>query len=161
METRFDRRLSEHDRRLDDLSDKVDFFVRSSLPPKEGVLFDGQVFDAHLFVCDLIGRTKKRIILIDNYIDATVLTLLDKREHGVHASIYTERISEQLRLDISRHNKQYPHIEVKEASRRFHDRFIVIDDTLYHIGASVKDLGKKLFAFSQMNINPSLILNNI
>lgn len=87
METRFDRRLSEHDRRLDDLSDKVDFFVRSSLPPKEGVLFDGQVFAAHLFVCDLIGRAKKRIILIDNYIDATVLTLLDKREYGVHASI--------------------------------------------------------------------------
>lgn len=161
MESRIDHRLSEHDRRLDDLSDKVDFFVRTSLPPREGIVFDGQIFDAHLFVCDLVKRAKSRIILIDNYIDAKVLTLLDNRNAGVEATIYTELISDVLRLDINRHNSQYPHIEVKVPVRRIHDRFMIIDDTLYHIGASIKDLGKKLFAFSQMGMSPDAILDVI
>lgn len=160
MESRIDHRLSEHDNQIKELSGKVDFFLRTSLPPKEGVLFDGQIFDAYLFVCDLVKRAKKRIVLIDNYIDETVLTLLDKRHAGVIATIYTKRISRQLQLDMERHNDQYTPIDVRTASN-IHDRFMVIDDTLYHIGASIKDLGLKLFAFSKMETSPSVILDNI
>lgn len=160
MESRIDHRLSEHDNQIKELSGKVDFFLRTSLPPKEGVLFDGQIFDAYLFVCDLVKRAKKRIVLIDNYIDETVLTLLDKRHAGVIATIYTKRISRQLQLDMERHNDQYAPIDVRTAPN-IHDRFIVIDDILYHIGASIKDLGLKLFAFSKMETSPSIILDNL
>lgn len=160
MESRIDHRLSEYDNQIKELSGKVDFFLRTSLPPKEGVLFDGQIFDAYLFVSDLIKRAKKRIVLIDNYIDETVLTLLDKRRSGVVATIYTKRKSRQLQLDMERHNDQYAPIDVRTAPN-IHDRFIVIDDILYHIGASIKDLGLKLFAFSKMETSPSLILDNL
>lgn len=160
MESRIDRRLLEHDKRLDDLTGKVDFFLKTSLPPREGVLFDGQIFDAYVFVCDLIKRARKRIVLIDNYIDETVLTLLNKRNRGVLATVYTKRIDDNLRLDIERHNDQYMPVNVRTASN-IHDRFLIIDDTLYHIGASIKDLGKKLFAFSQMETSPNAILDNI
>ena len=160
MELRIDHRLSEYDRRLDDLTGKVDFFVRTSLPPREGILFDGQIFDAYVFVCDLIKRARKRIILIDNYIDETVLTLLNKRNRGVGATIYTKRIDKNLRVDIERHNDQYSPVDVRTAPN-IHDRFLIIDDTLYHIGASIKDLGKKLFAFSQMEVSPVTILDNL
>lgn len=158
MESRIDHRLAEHDCQLKDLSDKVDFFLHTTLPPKEGVLFDGQIFDAYVFVCDLIRRAKKRIILIDNYVDETVLTLLDKRADGVNATIYTKRPDRMLRLDIIRHNDQYSQIDIRITSN-IHDRFMVIDDILYHIGASIKDLGKKLFAFSKMEMPPSIVLN--
>ena len=158
MENRIDHRLAEHDCQLKELSDKVDFFLHTTLPPKEGVLFDGQIFDAYVFVCDLIRRAKKRIILIDNYVDETVLTLLDKRAEGVNATIYTKRPDRMLRLDISRHNDQYSQIDIRITSN-IHDRFMVIDDILYHIGASIKDLGKKLFAFSKMEMPPSIVLN--
>ena len=160
MESRIDHRLLEHDKRLDDLTGKVDFFLKKSLPPREGVLFDGQIFDAYVFVCDLIKRARKRIVLIDNYIDETVLTLLNKRNRGVLATVYTKRIDDNLRLDIERHNDQYMPVNVRTASN-IHDRFLIIDDTLYHIGASIKDLGKKLFAFSQMETHPNVILDNI
>lgn len=160
MESRIDHRLSEHDQQIMELSGKVDFFLKTSLPPREGVLFDGQIFDAYVFVCDLIKRAHKRIILIDNYIDETVLTLLNKRNRGVLATIYTKRIDANLRLDIERHNDQYAPINVR-TSRGIHDRFLIIDDTLYHIGASIKDLGKKLFAFSQMETSPTVILDNL
>ena len=160
MESRIDHRLLEHDKRLDDLTGKVDFFLKTSLPPREGVLFDGQIFDAYVFVCDLIKRARKRIVLIDNYIDETVLTLLNKRNRGVLATVYTKRIDDNLRLDIERHNDQYMPVNVRTASN-IHDRFLIIDDTLYHIGASIKDLGKKLFAFSQMETSPNVILDNI
>ena len=160
MESRIDHRLSEHDNQIKELSDKVDFFLRTSLPPKEGILFDGQIFDAYVFVCDLIKRAKKRVVLIDNYIDETVLTLLDKRHSGVLATIYTKRINRQLQLDIERHNDQYAPIDVRTA-HDIHDRFIVIDNTLYHIGASIKDLGLKLFAFSRMETSPSVILDKL
>ena len=160
MESRIDHRLLEHDKRLDDLTGKVDFFLKTSLPSREGVLFDGQIFDAYVFVCDLIKRARKRIVLIDNYIDETVLTLLNKRNRGVLATIYTKRIDDNLRLDIERHNDQYMPVNVRTASN-IHDRFLIIDDTLYHIGASIKDLGKKLFAFSQMETSPNVILDNI
>lgn len=160
MESRIDHRLSEHDSQIKELSGKVDFFLRTSLPPKEGIFFDGQIFDAYGFVCDLVKRAKKRIVLIDNYIDETVLTLLDKRNNGVWATIYTKRIDRQLQLDIERHNDQYAPIEVRQA-QRIHDRFMVIDDTLYHIGASIKDLGMKLFAFSKMESSPEMILDSL
>lgn len=160
MESRIDHRLSEHDNQIKELSGKVDFFLKTSLPPREGILFDGQIFDAYVFVSDLVRRARKRIVLIDNYIDETVLTLLDKRGSGVTAVIYTQEIRKKLRLDVDRHNDQYSPIDVRTA-RNIHDRFLIIDDTLYHIGASIKDLGKKLFAFSQMEASPSAILNNI
>lgn len=160
MESRIDHRLSEHDQQIRELSGKVDFFLKTSLPPREGVLFDGQIFDAYVFVCDLIKRAHKRIILIDNYIDETVLTLLNKRNRNVLATIYTKRIDDNLRLDIERHNDQYAPINVRTAPN-IHDRFLIIDNTLYHIGASIKDLGKKLFAFSQMETSPAVILDNL
>ncbi|MDE6226502.1 MAG: virulence RhuM family protein [Muribaculaceae bacterium] len=160
MESRIDHRLSEHDNQIKELSGKVDFFLRTSLPPNEGILFDGQIFDAYVFICGLIKRANKRIILIDNYIDETVLTLLDKRHSGVFATIYTKKINRQLQLDIERHNDQYVPIDVRTAPD-IHDRFMVIDDTLYHIGASIKDLGLKLFAFSKMETSPSVILDKL
>lgn len=160
MESRIDHRLSEHDQQIRELTGKVDFFLKTSLPPREGVLFDGQIFDAYVFVCDLIKRARKRIILIENYIDETVLTLLNKRSRGVLATIYTKRIDNNLRLDIERHNDQYAPISVRTAPN-IHDRFLIIDNTLYHIGASIKDLGMKLFAFSQMETSPAVILDHL
>lgn len=160
MESRIDRRLLEHDKRLDDLTDKVDFFIRTSLPPKEGVFFNGQIFDAHEFICRLIKSATERIILIDNYVDESVLVQLDNRNSGVSALTYTGDISRTFRQSINRHNRQYAPIEVKTAEK-IHDRFLIIDNTLYHIGASVKDLGKKLFAFSKLEISPEYILENL
>lgn len=156
MESRIDRRLLEHDKRLDDLTDKVDFFIRTSLPPKEGVFFNGQIFDAHEFICRLIKSANKRIILIDNYVDESVLVQLDNRNADVSAVIYTGEISRTFRQSVNRHNRQYAPIDVRTADR-IHDRFLIIDDTLYHIGASIKDLGKKLF----VEISPDYILANI
>ena len=160
MENRIDRRLLEHDKRLDDLTDKVDFFIRTSLPPKEGVFFNGQIFDAHEFICRLIKSANNRIILIDNYVDESVLVQLDNRNADVSAVIYTGDISRTFRQSVNRHNRQYAPIDVRTADR-IHDRFLIIDDTLYHIGASIKDLGKKLFAFSKLEISPDYILANI
>lgn len=161
MESRIDHRLSEYDRRLNELTDKVDFFVKASLPPVEGIFFNGQIFDAYKFVCGLVKSAKKRIILIDNYVDESVLTLFDKRGDDVKAMIYTDaERSKQIRLDLQRHNRQYAPIEIKYVAD-IHDRFLIIDDTLYHIGASIKDLGKKLFAFSKMQIAPAVILDTL
>ncbi len=149
IESRIDRRLSEHDRRIDDLSDKVDFFVRTSLPAREGVFFEGQIFDAYTLMCDLVRSARRRIIMIDNYKDDSVFRQLDKRAAGVSATIFTPTVSRTLRQDLERHNSQYTPIEVRTYSKA-HDRFLIIDDTVYHVGASFKDLGKKLFAFSRM-----------
>ncbi|MDE5794375.1 MAG: virulence RhuM family protein [Muribaculaceae bacterium] len=149
IENRMDRRFLEHDKRLDDLTNKVDFLVKTSTPPLEGVFFDGQIFDAYALVCDLILKAQKRIIIIDNYADYSVLRQLDKRATGVHALIYTSNKNEAIKTDIKRHNSQYPSIELRLFAKA-HDRFLIIDDTIYHIGASLKDLGKKLFAFSRL-----------
>lgn len=149
MEDRIDRRLSDHDQKLDDLRKDVDFFVRTSLPPKEGILFQGQIFDANVVMSRLIESANRRIVLIDNYVDATVLTQLDKRKPGVKATIYTQEIKPVLRQDLRLHNRQYPEITIR-VYHGAHDRFLIIDETVYHIGASLKDLGKKLFAFSEM-----------
>ena len=141
-------------------SEKIDFFVRTSLPPIEGIFFEGQVFDAHVFVSDLIRNAKTRIVLIDNYIDDTVLKLLDKRSPSVKATIYTKQISPALQTDINLHNTQYEPINI-QVFEDSHDRFLMIDETVYHIGASLKDLGKKWFAFSKMDISSTLLLSKM
>lgn len=157
LEEKVDTRLLQHDKQLDYLTDKVDFFVRTSLPPVEGIFYDGQIFDAYNFVADLIRTARKSILLIDNYVDDSVLMMLSKRDKGVTATIYTYTISNQLNLDIQKHNSQYPQIEVK-TYKQSHDRFLIIDNTdVYHIGASLKDLGKKMFAFSKLGIPPKTI----
>ena len=142
-------RLTAIEHRLDIHEKKINFFVRSSLPPVEGIFFDGQIYDAYAFVADLVRKAARRIVLIDNYIDDTVLTMLSKRTPGVEATIYTGKISKQLQLDIDKHNAQYHPIEVRTFSKA-HDRFLIIDDAVYLIGASIKDLGKKWFGFTLM-----------
>ena len=142
-------RLTAIERRLDDHEKKIDFFIQSSLPPKQGIFFDGQIYDAYAFVADLVRKAARRIVLIDNYIDDTVLTMLSKRTAGVEAVIYTAKVSKQLQLDIDKHNAQYPQVEVRTFSKA-HDRFLIIDDTVYLVGASIKDLGKKWFGFTLM-----------
>ena len=134
------------DHRIDEIFRRLD---EGMYKPKQGIFFDNQIYDAYSFVSELVKSAKQRIILIDNYVDESVLTLLDKREDTVSAIIYTQQISRQLRLDVDRHNSQYPLIEIS-VFRRSHDRFLCIDDTVYHVGASIKDLGKKWFAFSKM-----------
>lgn len=129
--------------------------------PKQGIFFDGQIYDAYTFVANLIRDAKSSIVLIDNYIDDTVLTLLDKRNNDVTASIYTDRISRNLQLDINRHNAQYPPISIG-IYRKAHDRFLILDSKIYHIGASIKDLGKKIFGFSLMkDLDVMDLLNKI
>ncbi len=151
LEDRMDRRFENQDRRISELNEKVDFIVRSSLQPKEGVFFNGQIFDAYYLVADIIRSANKRIVLIDNYIDDTVLVQLSKRKPGVTVDIYTANISRQLQQDTDHHNIQYPGVSLRKYVRA-HDRFLIIDETVYHIGASLKDLGKKLFAFSRMDV---------
>ncbi len=141
--------LRNHEIQLIAHQQKIDFFVRTSLPPIEGIFFENQIFDAYVFVSKLIKSAKESIILIDNHIDESVLTLLDKRNENISAVIFTQRISPQLQLDIAKHNAQYQPIEIK-IYKNAHDRFLLIDNDLYHIGASIKDLGKKLFAFSKI-----------
>ena len=158
LEDRIDRRLTEQDSKIEHLNKQVDFFVRTSLPPVEGVFHNGQIFDAYKFATDLIKSAKKSLVLIDNYVDESVLLMLSKRNQGVTAKIYTSQITQQLRLDLQRHHTQYPQIQIAKHTTS-HDRFLIIDDTeVYHIGASLKDLGKKLFAFSKLNIPPRMLL---
>ncbi len=149
IENRIDHRLSEHDSQIKELNSRMDFFVRASLPPREGIFFDGQIFDAYSLMCDLVRSAKKRIVMVDNYIDDSVFRQLDKRQDGVDAIIFTPAVSRTLRQDLDRHNSQYPPIEIR-TYRKAHDRFLIVDDTVYHVGASFKDLGKKLCAFSRM-----------
>lgn len=145
-----EKKVAEQGMEIKELRKKVDFFVRSSLPPVEGIFYDGQIFDAYRFVSELIRKAKQRIVLIDNYVDESVLVQLDKRADGVSATIYTQHVSQQFQLDIDRHNAQYAPIAVEQFNRA-HDRFLLIDDEVYHIGASLKDLGKKWFAFTLMH----------
>ena len=144
------QRFEQLERRVSKTEEQIDFFVHTSLPPVEGIYYDGQIFDAYRFVSDLIRKAKESVVLIDNYIDDTVFSLLDKRREGVKATVYTKSINKQLQLDMTRHNEQYATIEVKLFNKA-HDRFLMIEDVVYHIGASVKDLGKKWFAFTLMH----------
>ena len=154
MEERMDKRIGKIENTLVTHQEKIDFFVRTSLPPHQGIFYDGQIFDAYTFINDRIREATTRIILIDNYIDDSVLTILSKRADKVAATIYTKKPSAQLQLDIQKHNAQYPPISVIEFDRS-HDRFLCIDETVYHLGASIKDLGKKWFAFNRMEMQTS------
>ena len=155
------QRISVLEHQVADLTEKVNFFVRSSLPPVEGIFFDGQIFDAYVQIVNLIKQAKHSIVLIDNYIDETTLTMLSKRDNNVSATIYTRQLSNLQQLDITRHNQQYPPITVNLCQRN-HDRFLIIDDVVYLFGASLKDAGKKLFAYIKMQETPAAeLLNNI
>ena len=158
LENKMDSRLTAHDRQLEELTNKVDFFVRTSLPPVEGIFFDGQIFDAYKFASDLIKSARQSLVLIDNYVDESVLLMLSKRQPRVTATIYTQRITPQFRLDLDRHNDQYPPVDVRTC-KLSHDRFLIVDDAVYHIGASLKDLGKKWFAFSKLSLPAEMITN--
>jgi len=131
-----------------------------SIKPKQGIFYDGQIFDAYAFVCGLVRSARQRIILIDNYVDESVLTLLSKRGEQVCTQILTRSISKELALDIEKFNRQYPAIDV-QTFRLSHDRFLIIDDDIYHIGASLKDLGKKWFAFSKMDVSAIEMLQRV
>ena len=151
------RRLTELEHTVAEHSRKIDFFVRTSLPPVEGIFYDGQLFDAYKFATDLIRSARVSLLLIDNYVDESVLLMLSKRNAGVKADIYTQAVSHQLQLDIQKHNSQYPPIGI-HTYKKCHDRFLIIDETeVYHIGASLKDLGKKMFAFSKLEIPATAI----
>ena len=154
---RIDAKIQRHEKQIDYLTDKVEFFVRTSLPPVEGIFYDGQIFDAYKFATDLIRSAKESILLIDNYVDESVLLMLSKRNAGVKADIYTQAVSRQLQLDLQKHNGQYPPIGI-HVYRKCHDRFLIIDGAeVWHIGASLKDLGKKIFSFSRLDIPTSVI----
>lgn len=153
------QRLLDLEHTVAEHSRKIDFFVRTALPPVEGIFYNGQIFDAYKFVTDLIRSAKHSLVLVDNYVDETTLLMLSKRNEGVSSTIYTSKISKQLQLDLEKHNSQYPPIQVR-TYKDSHDRFLLIDETeFYHIGASIKDLGKKIFAFSKMNEPASHFLN--
>jgi len=140
---------------------EIDFQIKTSLPPNEGVFFDGQVFDAHVFISQLIKSAKESLTLIDNYVDESVFMLLAKREKAVKAVVFTSNFTKQLQLDLKKHNQQYLPIEVKTFAKA-HDRFLIIDNTtVYHIGASLKDLGKKWFAFSKIEFDAMEILTKL
>lgn len=151
------RHQDEADKRIDEVLQRLE---ERETVPMQGIFYDGQIFDAHTFVCDLVRQAKSRIVLIDNYVDDTVLKRLDKRGVNVEAVVYTKSISSALQIDVERHNAQYAPIEVRTVAN-VHDRFMVIDDKVFHIGASIKDLGKKVFAFSLMAEAPEELLLRI
>ena len=154
------QRFERLERRVAETENKIEFFVHTSLPPVEGVFFDGKIFDAYKFASDLIRSAKERIILIDNYVDDTVLQMLDKRQDNVAASIYTKEINAKLKLDVQKHNAQYRPIDIHQFADS-HDRFLLIDDNVYLIGASLKDLGKKMFAFSKITFDIDEMLKKL
>ena len=154
-------RLENKVNNIDQRVSEIDLKINAQLPPRQGVFFDGQVFDAHVFVSEIIKSAKKSIILIDNYIDESVLMLLSKRTKNVSAIVYTKAITKQLELDLKKHNQQYPLIEIKTYTQS-HDRFLIIDRIIvYHMGASLKDLGKRWFAFSRLEIDANMLLEKL
>ena len=161
IENKFDNKLYNHDIQLKEINEQINYFVQKSMPPVQGVFYGGEIFEAYKFMSNLIKIANESIIVVDNYIDESVLTMLDKRKDGVVATIYTDKISNQLKLDIDRHNKQYSAIEIQTV-KDIHDRFVIIDnEDVFHIGASLKDLGKKLFAFSKLNLSVDALLKEL
>lgn len=157
IEYSVNQRVSALEQTVAEHSKKIDFFIHTSLPPVEGVFFNGQIFDAYKFVTDIIQLAKKSIVLIDNYIDESVLLMLGKRHNGVTADIYTQNVSQKLKVDLAKYNSQYEHVSV-HTYKHSHDRFLIIDGSdVYHIGASLKDLGKRMFAFSKLEIPATTI----
>lgn len=154
------QRMEQLEQRVAKTEEKIDFFVRTSLPPAEGIFFEGQIFDAYVFATNLIKSARKTIILIDNYVDENTLLMLSKRNEGVKATLYTAKFNKQLQLDLQRHNAEYQPIDIREY-RQSHDRFLIIDSEVFHIGASLKDLGKKWFAFSKLHFSPQELIKRI
>lgn len=154
------QRLERLEKTVADHSEKIEFFVRTSLPPSEGIFFDGQIFDAYAFAADLIKSARKSVVLIDNYVNESTLLMLSKRGEGVTATVYTAKVDKRLQLDLKRHNEEYPPIELAEY-KQAHDRFLLIDTDVYHIGASLKDLGKKWFAFARLHLDAKELLDRI
>jgi hypothetical protein len=157
IEQRVEKKLLDHEQRISNNEKQIGFFVRTALPPVEGVFCDGQIFDAYIFATDLVKSAKTNLVLVDNYVDESVLLLLSKRKKGVSATIFTKGVPQTLQQDVDRHNLQYEPIEIKTLAN-VHDRFLIVDDVVYHIGASLKDLGKKLFAFSKMELGGKELL---
>ncbi len=155
------QRLEQIEKQVWNQGQQLEQIIQTVLPPKEGIFYDGQVFEAYQFVSNLIQKAKKSIILIDNYVDDSVLVLLSKSKKEVKLKIYTQKVSQQFQLDIAKFNAQYGNLEV-EIFIKSHDRFLILDEqTVYHIGASLKDLGKKWFAFSKMNIDAKEIVEKV
>ena len=155
------QRMEQLERRVAVTEEKIDFFVRKSLPPVEGIFYNGQIFDAYAHIVNLIKQAKTSIVLVDNYINVDTLTMLSNRSANVSATIYTRLLSQQQQLDIQRHNQQYPPININMCQHN-HDRFLIIDDVVYVFGASLKDAGKKLFAYIKMQeTSPQDLLSNI
>ena len=154
------QRFERLEQRVTQTENKIDFFVRTSLPPVEGLMHEGQIFDARVCVEDLIKQAKREVIMIDGYVDAATFEILDVRQQGVSATIYTERIGESLLRVKELHDSQYPDkiIRLEKYAENFHDRVLIIDDVVYHFGASFKDLGNRLFAFNKMGLDKNLIL---
>ena len=157
------QRFERLEQRVAQTENKIDFFVRTSLPPVEGLLHEGQIFDARVCVENLIKQAKREVIMIDGYVDAATFEILDVRKKGVLATIYTERIGESLLRIKELHDSQYPEkiIQLEKYAENFHDRFLIIDDVVYHFGASFKDLGNRLFAFNKMGLDKNLILSAV
>ncbi len=154
-------RLENEVQRINEKIDQFDLQVKTSLPPNEGIFYDGQIYDAYVFISELIRSAKRSIVLIDNYIDETVLSMLDKSDENVAICIYTSKLTKELKVDLIKHNQQYPEIEIK-VFRKSHDRFLIIDEEIvYHIGASLKDLGKKWFAFSKINLDAKELIRKL
>ena len=160
LEQKMDARFQDYDAQIAEIEDKISIFVQSSLPPSEGIFYDGQIFDAYVQIAGLIKQAKQSIVLVDNYIDETTLTMLSKRNANVSATIYTRQLNQQQQLDVQRHNQQYPPIIINTCQHN-HDRFLIIDDVVYLFGASLKDAGKKLFAYIRMQETPATELLNI
>ena len=154
------QRIERLEQRMSNTENKIEFFVRTSLPPTEGVFYDGQIFDAFAFFNNLVRSAKKRIVLIDNYIDDSVLLRLAERQENVSATIYTKQTSPSFNEALQQHNQQYPQIEVVKF-KKSHDRFLITDDEVYHIGASIKDLGKKWFAFCKLETPADELLSKL
>ena len=149
LEEKMETKFFDYDTKLRAMQNKIDFFVRTSLPPIEGIFYDGQIFDAYAQIVSLIRQAKHSIVLIDNYINVDTLTMLSNRDTNVSATIYTRQLSQQQQLDVQRHNQQYPPITINTCQQN-HDRFLIVDDMVYLFGASLKDAGKKLFAYIRM-----------
>ena len=161
LEEKMETKFFDYDTKLRAMQNKIDFFVRTSLPPIEGIFYDGQIFDAYAQIVSLIRQAKHSIVLIDNYISVDTLTMLSNRDTNVSATIYTRQLSQQQQLDVQRHNQQYPPITINTCLHN-HDRFLIVDDVVYLFGASLKDAGKKLFAYIRMQeTSPGELLSMI
>lgn len=154
------QRLEQLERRVSVTEEKNDFFVQKSLPPVEGIFYDGQIFDAYAHIVNLIKQAQKSIVLVDNYINVDTLTMLSNRRQIVSATIYNRQLNQQQQLDIQRHNQQYPPVSIHSCQHN-HDRFLIIDDVVYLFGASLKDAGKKLFAYIRMQETPAADILNL